>query len=149
MNTKIDVVDEITENLFYTLRLIHKKLLKVEDAALIKDLSRPHFAIMMMLSEVGKLPISAIGKRLLIPKPQMTNLVDRLIKLGIVDRLPDLRDRRIINIALTNKGIEVLGELRKAIESNVRDKLTYLRNEELEELAVSLAKLRAIGAKLD
>lgn len=52
-------------------------------------------------------------------------------------------------MSLTDKGTEVLGELRKAMESNVRGKLSCLGDKELEELSVSLMKLRAIGSKLE
>lgn len=145
---KDDVVDEIMENLFHTLRLIHRKLLKsdLEDAN--KDISHPHFAIMGILGEAGKLPVSVIGNRLLIPKPQMTHLLDKLISLGIAERLPDINDRRVINISLTAKGKKVLREARKLMGNNIRKKLSCLNDEEMEELSASLRKLRYIGSKL-
>jgi DNA-binding MarR family transcriptional regulator len=142
------IIDGIIENLFHVLPLIHKKLLKIDLEGAKKDISRLHFAIMGMLDEFGTLPVSEIGKRLLIPKPQMTHLIDQLISLAIAERQPDTRDRRIIKIALTDKGKITLEECKGLMRSDIRQKLSCLKDEELAELSVSLAKLRDIGAKL-
>jgi DNA-binding MarR family transcriptional regulator len=144
-----EIVDDIMQNLFHTLRLIHRKLLKADLEDSYKDISHQHFAVMGMLAEVVKLPVSTIGNRLLIPKPQMTHLIDKLISLGIVERLPDTEDRRIINISLTDQGREVLMEARKSLKSNIIKKLSCLKDEEVEELSSALRKLRHIGSKLE
>ena len=104
---------------------------------------------MAILDDSGMLPVSEIGKRLLIPNPQMTHLVDKLISLGMAERLPDERDRRIINLALSDKGKITLGECRKLIGNNIRKKLSCLKDDELKELEISLSKLREIGTKLE
>ena len=103
---------------------------------------------MDVLNESGPLPISEIGKRLLIPKAQMTSLVDRLIRIGMAERLPDTKDRRITNIALTNKGRTTFMACRKLIRESIREKLSSLKDEELKELSRSLEKLIDIGTKL-
>ncbi len=144
-----NILDSIIENLVHILPLIHKKLLKANLEAVNKDIVRPHFAIMGTLNELGTLPVSIIGEKLLIPKPQMTHFLDKLTSLGIVERLPDARDRRIINVVLTNKGKTVLGGCKELIRDNIRKKLAYLKDDELEELSVSLRKLRGILLKLE
>jgi len=144
-----NIVDSIVENLFRIMPLIRRKLLKVDLAALDKDISHLHFVIMTILDEAGMLPVSVIGKRLGISKPQMTHLVDKLISLRLVKRLPDARDRRIINVRLTDNGKITLEECRKLISDNIRGKLSCLKDEELAELSASLEKIRDIGAKLE
>lgn len=144
-----NILDSIIENLLHILAIVHKKLLKVSLEVIDKDITRPHFAIMVTLNDMGTLPVSAIGEKLLIPKPQMTYFLNKLISLGIVERLPDARDRRIINVVLTNKGKTVLEECRELIRDNIRNKLAYLKDDELEELSVSLSKLSGILSKLE
>ncbi len=144
-----NILDSIIENLVHIPPLIHKKLLKANLEAVNKDIARPHFAIMGTLNELGTLPVSTIGEKLLIPKPQMTHFLDKLTSLGVVERLPDARDRRIINVVLTSKGKTVLGECKELIRDNIRKKLAYLKDDELEELSVSLRKLRGILLKLE
>lgn len=139
------IIDNIMEDLFQAPWLVLRKLLNVEDS----NITRRHFAILGTLDRVGVLPVSEIGKRLLISRPQMTYLVDKLIGLGMVERLPDKNDRRITNLTLTSKGKTVLEENRQSLRHNMIQKLSRLKKEELEELSASLRKIRDIGSKLD
>jgi len=145
---KNNTVDSILESLFHVLPVIHKKLLRMDLGGVTGNLSRLHVAIMGMLKE-GSLPVSEIARRLAIPKSQMTLLIDELASLEIVARLPDARDRRIINISLTEHGELVLKECRDTIKQTLRNKLSRLTPAELADLAVALEKLKDIGAKLD
>ena len=99
-----NVIDSIIEDIFHVYPLIYKKLLKVDFGGIEGSLSYLHFLIIRMLARTGALPISEIGRRLVIPRPQMTHLIDQLIDLDMVIRLPNTKDRRIINIELTGKG---------------------------------------------
>jgi DNA-binding MarR family transcriptional regulator len=142
------IIDSIVENLFLILPIIHKKLLRMDLGGVTRNLSRLHFAIMGTLGRKG-LPVSEIAKRLLIPKSQMTHLIDELVGLGIVERQPDTKDRRVINISLTNPGRIVLKECRNLVRQNIRNKLSCLTPAELADLSVALEKLRDIGARLE
>ena len=146
---KTETIDNIIEDLFHVLRLIHKKFARIDLKGANQGISRHDFAIMATLDEFGKLPVSEIGERLLIPRPQMTHLVNKLISLGIVERLPDARDRRITRISLTQRGKTVLEESWKVTRDSVRKNLGSLEDEELEELSVLLRKLRDIGSRLE
>ena len=55
----------------------------------------------------GILPMSELGKHLYISKPYMSTLVDQLIRDGYVERIPDTRDRRVININITPAGTNI------------------------------------------
>lgn len=146
----VDVVtDSITDNLLNILPLIHRKLLKVEFERVNPNLSRLHFIVLHVLSDHSQLPISEIGRNLFIPKPQMTALVDRLIQFGLVTRLPDTEDRRVINIALTDTGRKTLEECDKLIRESIRQKLSSLSSSDLQAFLECTAELRKIGAKLE
>lgn len=129
-------------------RSIHRKVFKTAFARIEEHISLPHFEIMKTLKEAGILHIAEIGERLQIPKPQMTHLIDRLVRLEIVTRQTDAADRRIINIALTDKGRTMMEEHDRLIKGSVKEKLSCLTEEELQELSVSLRKLRDILFKL-
>lgn len=141
-------IDSILENLFQVLPIIHKKLLRMDMGGVTGNLSRLHLAIMGILGE-GSLPISEIGMRLVAPKSQMTRLVDQLVSLGIVERQPDAKDRRVIKISLTEHGWAVLRECREMVKQNIRNKISCLTTEELVALSDALVNLKDIGAKLE
>ncbi|MFC2068080.1 MarR family winged helix-turn-helix transcriptional regulator [Chloroflexota bacterium] len=142
------IIDSIWKNLFYTRLLIQRKILNIKLEGIQKEISRPHYSIITTLDESGILTISEIGKKTLITKPQMTHLVDRLIKLGLVERLPDTNDRRRIKIVLTNKGKAALEERRQIIKTNLNKMLSCLNDEELKEFSKALQTVRAIATKL-
>lgn len=147
---KNSTIEHIIENLFYVLPLIHKKLLKIDTPKieLPINISQLHVAIMGMLKDEGPLPISEIARRLLIPKPQMTHMINNLVNSGIVEKKNDLKDRRITNIIITETGKATFCQIDEFLKNNVRKNLSYLSDNELDELSYLLTKLRELGSRL-
>lgn len=129
-------------------RNIQRKIVRTAFAQIEEDISLPHLEVLVTLREEGTRHIAEIGEKLQIPKPQMTHLIDRLENLGIVNRQPDISDRRIINIALTEKGSQLIEELDRVIKGSMREKLSALSDEELQEMSRCLRKLWNILIKL-
>ena len=147
-----NVLDSVVKDLLsippFIRRSIRRKVFKTAFGRIKEHISFPHFEIMRTLKEKGILHIAEIGERLQIPKPQMTHLIDRLVSLDIVVRQTDVADRRITNIALTDKGRAMIEEHDRLIKGSIRENLSCLTGEELQELSVSLRKLRDILSKL-
>jgi DNA-binding MarR family transcriptional regulator len=143
------IIDGIVENLFQVLPLIHRKLTKIDLDSVDKLISRPHFIVMRAIDQLGPLPVSQIGEKLLIARPQMTGLIERLVELEMVERTPDKNDRRIINVTLTARGKVTLEACGKLIKNNIIEKLARLQTKDLEELSAALQKIRDIGLKLE
>lgn len=130
-------------------RGINRKVFKDVFAESAKTgITMPHFEILEVLREGETLPIAAIGRRLQIPRPQMTHLIDRLAGLGMVSRLPDANDRRITNIALTEKGSAMFDENVGKIIGGVGERLGSLGPDDLRDLSTSLRRLRDILSKI-
>jgi MarR family 2-MHQ and catechol resistance regulon transcriptional repressor len=149
MDTK-KAIDDIVENLFYALPVIHKRLMKIEPPRIKCGirLSRQHFGILAVVHEKA-CPISEVAATFLISKPRMTLLVNQMEKAGLIKRSGCPDDRRITNIALTPKGKNVFRYCDEYVKSNVRDILADLTEKELEELNESLKILREIGPRFD
>jgi DNA-binding MarR family transcriptional regulator len=143
-------IDTIVENLFYAIPVIHKRLMKIDPPNLDCGirLSRLHIGIMAILSE-NSVPISDIANTFLIPRPQMTYLIDRMFKAGLVERTSNPLDRRVTDLALTLKGQDTFRQCDKYIKNNVRNMLSSLTEKELEDFSESLIKLKEIGPKLN
>jgi len=149
---KNEMLDSVTEDLFTIPpligRSIRRKLFRTALAHIREDISPPHFEIMRTLDESGTLHVTEIGERLQIPRPQMTHLIDKLVSLDMVERQPDARDRRIINIALTSKSKSLLKKHKRMMENAIKETLSSLTDKDLKELSTSLRKLRDILSKL-
>ena len=140
-------IDRILENMFHIMLVIHKKILKMDLSGYADNLTRLHFAVMGEISQ-NSMTMSELAKALMMTKPQLTHLVDALVALGLVERRPDAKDRRVINLALTDKG-RVLGkEMKQKVKENIKKRLACLTPEELAQMSAALETLRKIVGKL-
>jgi DNA-binding MarR family transcriptional regulator len=157
MDTKLPIeavmqnklVDSVIENWFIVGNITRKKMLEDVFKDAYRDVSYHHLVIMRVLCESGPLSISAIGKILETSKPQMTRWIDRMVDLGLVERRPDAVDRRVINVALTERGKRIFTKLGSAVKRSFREKLSCLSDEDLKELSASMMRLADILSKLE
>jgi DNA-binding MarR family transcriptional regulator len=140
-------IDGILENMIHIMPVFHRKLLRMDLDGVTDNLTRLHLAIMGMLSETG-MTMSELAKISMMTKPQMTHLIDQLVNLGIVERRPDATDRRVINLALTDKGRILLEDMKRKVKETIRNRLASLTAEELTQMSAALDTLRRIGSKL-
>jgi len=147
-----NILDSAIEDLFSVppliFRGIRRKLFKIALANIDVDISALHFEIMKLLHESGTLHVAEIGEKLQIARPQMTHLIDKLVDVGIAERQIDETDRRMIKIVLTDKGKATVDERESNMRKAIRETLSCLTSEELEDVSASLRTLRDILSKL-
>ncbi len=101
------------------------------------------YNVLRILRGEGKpLPILEIAGRTITVVPGITGLIDRLEKAGFVNRLRCEKDRRIIYVALTQKGTRALAALDEPLLVLHRKLLGHLSQAELKELIRLLEKVR-------
>jgi DNA-binding MarR family transcriptional regulator len=129
--------------------LVRRKLLphKTEHSSV--PIHNLWYAVLGMLQHSKVLSMSELGGRLGISKPHMSSLIDIMVKTSLVSRQPDKNDRRIIHIAITNKGSTFLNDSRKALKENIKKNLSSLSSSDVKLLADSLENIRRILLKLD
>ena len=69
------------------------------------------FNILMLIryqSENGRINQSELGRMLLVNRSNVTGLVDRMERAGLVRRVDDPQDRRVNMVEMTAKGLETL-----------------------------------------
>ena len=65
--------------------------------------------VLLHFSRSGSLPLSVIGRRLMVHPTSVTNSIDRLVGQELVERRPNPRDGRGVLAAITPAGREVVG----------------------------------------
>jgi DNA-binding MarR family transcriptional regulator len=145
-----DIVKErVAENLIALLPFYHKKIFGPGGQG-ITGMQAAQYRLLGVLMKVGTpLSMSELGKRQYISKPYMTILVDQLIQDGCVQRIPDPGDRRVINIAITPEGKRHLKQAASRYKETIKNMLSELDSQDLEDLCQSLEKLRNIIAKIN
>ena len=141
---KRDVRDCCAEEIIGLLPVYHRKLLNPVPPGV----QIAQFRLLGVLMHHGNLPMTGIGKYLCISKPYITALVDSLIEKGLVERLPDPGDRRVIRIAITEAGRKYLGQTLARYRNNIREVLKNLPESDLDELCTALASARKIIEKI-
>ncbi|MDK2918392.1 MAG: hypothetical protein PWQ37_1125 [Candidatus Petromonas sp.] len=142
-------IESIVDSLFLLLPLFKKKLLRPDKYDEENDLSPSHLQILFFLDDVGRVPISEIGKGLNISKPNMTPLIKKLINKKFVEKIRDQEDRRYVHVDITPIGKKFIDEHKLLISQRLKDKLSILNQKDLQKLSKSLDELKEIISKLD
>lgn len=92
------------------------------------------------------LPSGEIANRMITRDPDITRLVDRLERRGLVARIRGRQDRRVVEVGITDKGQELLRGLDEPVDRFPRKVLGHLGPKKLEQLGVLLDQaLRDLG----
>ena len=106
-----------------------------------KDLAKHHFMILKMLQEKEKFYVTEIVQMLGITKSQMTASVDKLLKLGYVERFADEKDRRKIYVSITKEGHSISQKIYLKIKERFNEDIKVLSEDELNDLEKGLIVL--------
>ena len=88
------------------------------------------------------LPCSEVGERMITRDPDITRLLDRLQKRGLVERIRCKRDRRVVYGKITAAGLKLLRELDEPLEKHGREMLRHVGQAKLKQLIELLEKVR-------
>jgi DNA-binding MarR family transcriptional regulator len=119
--------------------------LQIRFARLFREhgLTPSQYNILRILRGEGKpLPILEIASRTITVVPGITGLIDRLEDAGLVNRLRCERDRRVVYVALTDRGLDTIAELDAPLDTLHRQLLGHLSAVELKQLIGLLEKVR-------
>ena len=83
------------------------------------QLSYPQFFLLTYLTNEEYLTMTDIAKKMGHSTAAATGLVDRIEKLGYVERTHGAEDRRKIMVRITPKGVELVSHMRKEIATDL------------------------------
>lgn len=88
------------------------------------------------------LPCSEIGERMITRDPDITRLLNRLEKRGLVTRARAKNDRRVIYGKITTAGLKLLREMDDPVEKHIREMLKHVGPAPLQQLIELLELVR-------
>jgi DNA-binding MarR family transcriptional regulator len=108
------------------------------------DLTPAQYNTLRILRGAGPdaLTCGEIGERLVSPGPDVTRLLDRLEQGGLVTRLRDAEDRRVVRARITEKGIDLLDRLDEPVGEMLARLLGNLGPAKLKSLVALLEQAR-------
>ena len=88
--------------------------------------------------------IKFIGSKMIDPNSNTSRLVDKLVEKDFAQRLDLSSDKRIVNVAITEKGAVLANNARVLIETQFKDKIGVFSNEDMVQLHSILDRLNEI-----
>lgn len=89
----------------------------------------------------GPVGMTELSRSLHLEKSSLTGLVDRVERRGLVERVPDARDRRACHVTLTAEGTHCATEVHQAVTERLDALGAELPAAEREAVAAALARV--------
>jgi DNA-binding MarR family transcriptional regulator len=103
----------------------------------------PRFDLMAQLERAREgLRMSELSKRMMVTGGNVTGITDMLEREGLVERIPDLDDRRAILVRLTGAGRRAFAAMAAEHERWIVESFEQLTGREMATMAALLARLK-------
>src|ERR1700691_2195049 len=110
----------------------------------VEDLSSTQYNVLRILRGAGEgLPCGEIANRMITRDPDVTRLLDRLEKRGLISRCRETKDRRTVRVRIAPEGLKVLGRMDETVQAAHRKQLGHLGQQRLQELTELLRVARS------
>jgi DNA-binding MarR family transcriptional regulator len=124
-----------------TADILSRGLIRVLKA---EDVSSTQYNVLRILRGAPEgLACGEIASRMITRDPDVTRLLDRLEKRGLISRCRETKDRRTVMARITPEGLKLLGRLDEPVQAGHRKQLGHLGRERLRLLAELLSVARS------
>ena len=115
----------------------------VQQVLKVEDISATQYNVLRILRGTPEgLTCGEIASRMITRDPDITRLLDRLEKRGLISRCRETRDRRMVLTRITEEGLALLERLDDPVQGAHRRQLGHLGRERLRALAELLSVCR-------
>jgi DNA-binding MarR family transcriptional regulator len=110
-----------------------------------ENLSLSQYNILRILRGAGEkgLPCGEISERMVRRDPDLTRLLDRLERRGLVTRSRGTKDRRVVRATLSEEGFRLLEALDETVRKTMKQVLAHVPREKLQTLSELLDETRS------
>lgn len=132
---------QVTSYLYDLMIILHKKIFNPLVLSKAIHLTPAQFSVLFYLRRRNNSSVTDVAKYLKISKPNMTPILDALIKKGYLQRNRDEKDRRVIRLNLTASGRAFYDDLKAANTHIVEEMFVDYTEEELEQIIIHASEL--------
>lgn len=139
---------QVSDDLFFLIMQLNSKIFSSDEMIKCSPLPPSHVKVIFYLINNGSSSISDIAHNLGISKPNMTPIIDKLIKEDLVCRQEDPNDRRIVRIQLTKKAYDMGESHKQKLKNVLLTKISNLSTDDLDKMGQLITNLTDIIVKL-
>lgn len=104
----------------------------------------PQFVALQWLFEEGDMTIGELSNKMFLAFSTTTDLVDRMEKNQLVQRVKDPNDRRVVRIHMLEEGKRLIDEVIKKRQGYLQEVLNEYTTEDIEELKKNFMRLHQV-----
>lgn len=108
-----------------------------------REISLPQLHLLMTLQQDGPMTVSELAHLLHVSAPSASAILDRMEERGLVRRIRDVVDRRVVRIEMSDHGRGVLEELTWMKQDQLQRLLGAMTEEELGDVIRGVMAVRA------
>ncbi|WP_175990838.1 MarR family winged helix-turn-helix transcriptional regulator [Bacillus sp. Marseille-Q1617] len=138
LKSDLQVVADIEKDLRYISSIIKQKGREILSQY---TLTPPQFIALQWLFEYGDMTIGDLSNKMYLACSTTTDLVDRMEKNELVERVKDENDRRVVRIHMLKEGERIIEEVIEKRQNYLQSVLGDFSEEEVLGLKSNLAKL--------
>lgn len=135
----IDQVEELRDNRIHA----------ICSHPLHRDLSLPQLHILIQLSERGSMMVSELANLFQISPPSASAMLDRMEERGLVERIRDHEDRRVVRVQATERGRSTAEDFVGPKRDQMSRLLAVMSDAQLRDFNRGIAAVRQALAVLD
>ncbi len=113
-----------------------------------QSLSTPNLHVLMALASAGPITMSRLAELRDISLPNATGIVTRMEQRGLLERIHDAHDRRVVVVRLTAAGEDVVDELELVKHRDLRLTLEAMDPQDRHEFARGMRAFFATNRRL-
>ncbi|RIW37738.1 MarR family transcriptional regulator [Bacillus salacetis] len=134
----MEVFADIEKDLRYISSIIKQKGREILNQY---SITPPQFVALQWLFEGGDMTIGELSNKMYLACSTTTDLVDRMEKTELVERVKDNKDRRVVRIHLLEEGERIIEEVIKKRQQYLQEILKNFSFDEIKTLNANLSKL--------
>jgi len=120
-----------------TVPLLYRRVIRKSEMLAGSNMAYPKIGILWTLKRKGPLPLSKIAEMHSYSRQNLTTLTDRLEADGLVRRAPDLKDRRVTMLELTEEGGMYIVDHGERLKRELVEDLEHMDDDDIEALRAS------------
>jgi len=107
------------------------------------EITNPQFEALLVLREHGELTMGELCAKMFLACSTATDLIDRMERNGLIERVRDTADRRVIRLRVLPKGHQLIDQILEVRQTYLAGALSGLGTSDKARLIWSLQQLTA------
>lgn len=142
---KPPMYEHVRETILETEKTLRKLtlLMKQKNRELLQQfkITPPQFLALQWLYEEGELTIGDLSTKMFLACSTITDLIDRMERQGLVERIRDMSDRRVVRVVLLAKGRRLFEDILEAKRARLNGILKSYSPEDVQKINRFLVRL--------